>query len=247
MRKPGVVLSVLLAATVLVGAAGCSSATSSKSSVPATPSSPSPTIAASCLAKDPAAAPHVTHFLSSDGKDQVEAYTLGDGPIGVVLAHQSGDDLCQWQPMMADFTAKSYRVMAISMGDRIDKDVVAAAAQLRSQGSTKIVLIGASMGGTAVLGAAPQTMPPVSGVVSLSGPEFYGSADALSAVKTMTVPVSFFVAAGDTQFADAAHALFAAATEKDKSIKVLIGSSHGVGLWPLVKDDVFTFIAKVTG
>ncbi|HEV2918592.1 MAG TPA: alpha/beta fold hydrolase, partial [Actinomycetota bacterium] len=55
-------------------------------------------------------------------------------------------------------------------GGRIDGDVAAATAQLRRRGADRVVLIGSSMGATAVLSAAARIRPPVAGVVSLSGP-----------------------------------------------------------------------------
>lgn len=257
MRRHTVLGIWALAAATVLGLSGCSSDTaksgspgaagSAGTSAAATASS-SPSIDAMyCLSKIPDAASHVTHFQA--GADTVEAFTTGTGPVGVILAHQVDADLCQWKDIWPDLTAKGYRVMAISMHGDITADVVAAAAQLRSQdGVQKVVLIGASMGGSAVLAAAGQITPPVRAVVSLSGPSDYGTANAIETVKTFQVPVAYFAGKQDTEFSDDATAMYGATTEKDKFLHIIDPSSdHGVDLWPTVKTEVFDFIAKRVG
>jgi dienelactone hydrolase len=61
----------------------------------------------------------------------------------------------------------------------------------------RIILVGASMGGTASLVAAHGIVPTVAGVASLSGPANYAGMDALTTVKSLTVPVLFMAAAND--------------------------------------------------
>ncbi|NUP46502.1 MAG: alpha/beta hydrolase [Catenulispora sp.] len=219
--------------------------TASSPDAPDTPDS-SPSVDAFCLRYIAGSDKQVTHFPG--GNDHtVEAYTTGEGPVGIVLAHQVGGDLCQWQPAWKDFPAADYTVMSITMGGGIDTDVAKAVEQLRARGLKKIVLVGASMGGTAVLAAAGEISPPVQGVVSLSGPSDYGPADALAAVKTFQVPVSYFAAGKDTEFATDAQTMFDATTEKDKALKIVADSSdHGVQLWPEVRPDVFAFIKQHT-
>jgi pimeloyl-ACP methyl ester carboxylesterase len=243
-------LSVLAAVTALA-VSGCSSSASSPAgaaAAPSTPSTPSvsPSIDAVCLHGVPGAEKNVTHFAG--GNDHVvEAYTTGTGPVGVVLAHQVESTLCEWSDIWTDFPAKDYTVMAITMGGGIDTDVAKAVEQLRARGLKKIVLVGASMGGSAVLAAAGEITPPVQGVVSLSGPASYGPADAITAAKTFQVPVSYFAGGQDSRFASDAQKLYDATGEKDKALKILADSqSHGVELWPQVRDDVLAFIAKHT-
>ena len=247
MRRHTLVGFSALAAAAVLSLSGCSSDTSkSTSTSAAATATPSSSIDAYCLSAIPDAAAHVTHFAA--GGDTVEAFTTGTGPVGVILAHQVDSDLCQWKDIWPDLTAKGYRIMAISMHADITADVVAATAQLRSQGVRKIVLLGASMGGSAVLAAAGQITPPVQAVVSLSGPSDFGTAMAIEAVKTFQVPVAYFAGKQDTEFSDDATAMYGATTEKDKSLHIIDPSSdHGVGLWPTVKADVFDFIAKRVG
>jgi pimeloyl-ACP methyl ester carboxylesterase len=145
---------------------------------------------------------------------------LGRGRTGLVLGHGRGGDLCEWLPQGQAFAKQGYRVLAFDFegyGDsqpgsgpdaRIDTDVAAAAAQLRRRGADSIVLIGSSMGATAVLSAATRIRPPVAGVVSLSGPGAFGPVDAWTAMSRLRVPVLFVAAADDQPFVGAARAMY---------------------------------------
>jgi pimeloyl-ACP methyl ester carboxylesterase len=246
MRRPVPIALPAVTAALVLAATGCSSTVSKPTATAGatSPSSPSPAIEAVCLQGDSELAKGVTHFPGGNGH-LVEAYTTGSGPVGVVLAHQRDADLCEWSGIWPDFAAKGYMVMAITMGGAIDTDVAKAAEQLRARGATQIVLVGASMGGTAALAAAGEVTPPVQAVVSLSGPADFGPADAFAAVKKFQVPVAYFAGEQDVEYATNAQSLYDATTEKDKTLHILKGdASHGVELWPDVKDEVLAFIAK---
>jgi len=101
---------------------------------------------------------------------------------------------------------------------------------LRSGGATKVVLVGASMGGTGVLAAAGLVAPPVDGVVSLSAPAEFAGVDAASAVANLDVPVLFVAAADDGQFGSDARDLHAATRAEERKLVLVPGYSHGVGL-----------------
>ena len=111
----------------------------------------------------------------------------------------------------------------------IDVDVHAAAAKLRALGARKLVLIGASMGGTAVLSAAADLDPKPTAVVSLSGPASFDFMSALDAVPTLTMPKLFVVGSGDAQFADDARDLYRRA-HGPKQLVVVQTADHGVDL-----------------
>ena len=114
--------------------------------------------------------------------------------------------------------------------DRLDDDVVAAVAELRRRGVAGVVLVGSSMGGTAVLVAAPRIHPAVAGVVSLSGPALFGDLDARAAVGRLRVPALFMAARRDQPFAAAARGLYRAAATSDKRLVVLSSAAHGTNL-----------------
>jgi DNA-binding PadR family transcriptional regulator len=129
---------------------------------------------------------------------------------------------------------------------RLDLDVAAAVARLRPDGATRIKLVGASMGGTAVLVAASRITPPVDGVVSLSGPTYFRGMNAVLAVRRSQLPVRFVVDRGDRRFAANATSLMRAAAAKDKAILRLSGAGHGSALLsvPAGRSFVLAFLAR---
>jgi pimeloyl-ACP methyl ester carboxylesterase len=204
----------------------------------------------------------VFRFRTSDGATLV-GVVLGSGRTGLVLGHQLGSDLCEWLPQARSFAERGYRVLAFDFagfGDsehgpadgRVDTDVVAAAAQLRQRGADRIVLIGSSMGGTAVLSAATRIRPPVAGVVSLSGASGFGGVEAEAAMTRLRVPVLFVVAADDQPFTEQARLMHRAARVRDKRLLVVPGGGHGTGMLefgadaPRVRAAVRGFIADRT-
>jgi pimeloyl-ACP methyl ester carboxylesterase len=180
-------------------------------------------------------------LTASDGA-RIYGLELGNGTTGVVLAHQYLSDHCEWIDFAKELRAAGMRVLAIDFrgygastvgrgsGVRLDRDVAAAAARLRADGSTRIYLVGASMGGTAVLAAGRWIRPAVAGVVSLSGPAAFRGIDALAAVKRSRVPERFLAGRLDTQFAVDARRLAKAAVAKDKAVALYPSALHGSSL-----------------
>lgn len=165
-------------------------------------------------------------------------YATGQGDTAVVLLHQADGGLCQWTPYADGVTVHGLRGFAIDITNptRVE-DTVAAVEYLRSQGAKKVFLVGASMGGTTALAAAAKT--PVDGVVSLSGPSYYSGMDAVTAVKSLTIPVLFAAGELDGSFGDDAKELYAACASKQKRLLLLPTSSHGVSLLSSGMKDVF--------
>ena len=164
------------------------------------------------------------------GGEQVHGAVLGKGDVGVVLAHRQTANACSWLPY-ARLLDKGRRVLLFDFGSDATGDVVGAVRELRRQGAAKIVVIGASRGGTASLVAARSITPPVAGVATLSAPANYDGMDALTAVKTLTIPVLFMAARDDNNYgvvlpADA-RARFAACPSEHKQLAILPGSEHG--------------------
>jgi dienelactone hydrolase family protein len=163
----------------------------------------------------------------------LDGVVLGHGQVGVVLAHEKGDDLCSWLPYAhhlarLGFTALAFDFKTYAAG--LVESVVAAAHELRREGASGIVLIGASMGGTAVLDAAGK-VPGILGVVSASGPASYGDANAATAVRTLRAPLLFIVAHDDAEFLGDARSLYRHARSPDKKLEVLPGFAHGTGFF----------------
>ena len=248
----------------LVLAAGCGDGSRGRPGPATAAARPTPATTAAaitnpCLHASEAA--RAFRFSTSDGATLV-GVVLGSGPRGLVLGHQLGSDLCEWLPQARRFAKAGYRVLVFDFagfGDsqpgpdgRVDTDVVAAAEQLRRRGVDRIVLVGSSMGGTAVLSAATRIRPPVAGVVSLSGPSGFGGVDAQGAMARLRVPVLFVVGADDQPFREQARLLYRAARVRDKRLLVVPGGGHGTGLLefgedaPRLRAAVRRFVAEQT-
>ena len=180
-------------------------------------------------------------FRTSDGI-RLAGGLLGKGKTGVVLVPQSNHDYCGFVPFARLLGARGYLALSVSLrnhgssgreevpNQHHPRDVAAASKELRRRGATKVFLIGASLGGTAVLTAAPDVDPPVAGVVDLSGPAEFTDMDALEAVPRLTAPALFVVGRLDTAFVADTRAMFRAAASADKKLVVRPGGEHGTAL-----------------
>ena len=172
-------------------------------------------------------------FRSTKG-EQVVGAVLGDGDVGVILAHMVDSDLCEWLPYAERLRALGRRVLIFDFGLDLVGDVAGAADELRLEGATKIVLVGGSMGGTASLVAASLITPAVDGVASLSGPAAFKGMDAAAASKQLTVPVLYMAAESDQSrpfdFPRDARAMFAACPSRHKQLLIVQGTDHGSDL-----------------
>jgi pimeloyl-ACP methyl ester carboxylesterase len=113
----------------------------------------------SCV--EPAEQAGAIRFRNSAGV-QLVGVMLGEGRTGILLGHQFRSSLCEWMPVARDLADGGYQVLAIDFGGfgesesaagrhTLREDVLAATTQLRQAGSDRVVLIGSSMGGTAVV------------------------------------------------------------------------------------------------
>jgi pimeloyl-ACP methyl ester carboxylesterase len=245
---------LLLGLTLLAAACGGGNRDQGAASQAPTPTT-GPAVVKPCL-RDVSSA-EVVRFGNSAGATLV-GVVLGSGRTGLVLGHQLGSDLCEWLPQAQAFADQGYQVLAFDFagfGDsqpgsgtdaEVDTDVVAAAEQLHRRGATRIVLIGSSMGGTAVLSAATRIRPPVAGVVSLSGPASFQGVDAGAASSRLRVPALFVVGADDQPFVDDARTMYRAAPVSAKRLLVVPGGGHGTSMLEF-GDDAPKVLAAVQG
>ncbi|MGW7268019.1 alpha/beta hydrolase family protein [Streptomyces sp. NPDC054842] len=186
-------------------------------------------------------------FEDTEG-NEVGGYAAGGGATGVVLSHQSDDNVCSWVPAADELAGDGYRVLAVDSSGSEVPELVAAAARLRHEGAKKIILMGASKGGTASLVAAAEIKPEVAAVVSLSGPGFYHALDATEAVPRLTMPLYLVAARGDGQFAEDAEELHGLAKKsRGGELRLVSGAAHGNGILtqqPDVWKRVKTFLAR---
>ena len=238
------------AATSLVGLitmAGCGAPEGgSPSATPGSPASSAPVAAPSPTDRrcgDPELNDKQVTFATAAGA-YLTGYLLGTGETALVLAAQASADSCSWLSFAKQQAAKGYRVLAFDFaGEGRSRrapdtantsstnsgDVEAAAKYAREHGASRVVLLGASRGGTAVLVAAGRLTPPATAVISLSAPGSYEGESALDAVPRLTVPVLYLAARGDTNFATAARSLYDATPGTARQLVITPGGLHGHG------------------
>ena len=164
----------------------------------------------------------------------------GSDAVGIVFAHEANDSACSWMRTAAAFAERGYRTLIFDfagfgasrqLAATYDADVAAAADYLRSQGIARIVLIGASMGGTAAIIAAGAITPAVTGVVALSPPVAFGPMGALGTKLPDGLPVLLMAGKLDGQFpADARSLLASIGPADNRSLRVVDSSLHGFRL-----------------
>ena len=177
----------------------------------------------------------------------------------MVLAHQNGANLCQWLPYGQLLAAKGYRVLAldfVGFGSSTQakhsyvEDLTTAVTYLREKGATKVVLVGASMGGTMSLAAAAAIKPAVDGVVALSSPSTFDGVNVIPMVSRLTVSALFIAGEMDPVYAASIKQMSAAAPAKGNTLLIVPSYEHGVRLvpdgvtgGPEVRTAVETFLA----
>lgn len=156
--------------------------------------------------------------------------------ITVVLAHMRGADRSTWDPIVGDLNSTGYNTLAFdfrgygdSSGKRdtnLDIDLAAAVDQARSDGAATVVLIGASMGGTAVLagGAALGA----DGVIAISAPGGFLGLDGAGGAADISAPVLLIDTEGDRPYVDDLTAIEA---NTEASLITFSGSAHGTAIF----------------
>jgi dienelactone hydrolase len=218
-------LTVLAAVAILLS--GCSS-------VPPPTGGPAPA--------SPSVAPPVS-FAAADGTT-ISGRLFGSGPTGVVLSNMGDNDPADWEGFAPDLAGEGYSVLTYTYryparprtltaemaGGALD-DLLGAAAYLRSRGATRIVLIGASLGGM-VTAKAARTARADAVVISAAPadrPDF-GLSIRPADLAAITGP-KLFVASDDDPTVAAAETrgLYEAAPEP-KAWKAFPATAHGTGL-----------------
>jgi dienelactone hydrolase len=170
--------------------------------------------------------------------EHLPAVALGQGgSTGVVFANQSASVACGWLPYARDVARDGVRsvVFDYAAASR-EGEVLAAARWLRTHGARRVVLVGASIGGRAVVTAAVRARPgEVDAVVSLSGERILGAQrDLLADARRLRVPTLWVSAANDgyTNFATETRQLYRGARGHARPDRLLVvgGDDHGIDL-----------------
>jgi pimeloyl-ACP methyl ester carboxylesterase len=218
---------------------------------PTTTAPPMPTAGAMPASPEPSRTPEPTpgrfvSFRTPDGV-RIAGRRFGDGPVGVVFAHQIDGDQRDWWDLAATLAEDGYATLTLNMrgycpgdgagcsqdGGTADawRDLLAGARVLRGRGADRIVLVGASMGGTAAMLAVSRAASPVDGVITLSAPTdccgMTVEPGDLRALQTRML----FIAGQDDGDAPAAARTFARwAGPKRTHVLILNSGEHGVDL-----------------
>jgi pimeloyl-ACP methyl ester carboxylesterase len=181
-------------------------------------------------------------FRTAD-RIRLSGVMFGSGRTGIVLSHESRSSLCNWLPFARVLAKAGYRVLAYdsrSSGESqlvlpmnslkatyYYRDVTAAAKLLHAKGAKRIVLAGASLGGTSSIIAAPALGSSLAALVSLSAP---ATDAALKAAARVSAPSFFAAGADDVDFAHDAQALYDASPAAGKRIAIYPTGAHGTAL-----------------
>ena len=223
------VIIVLLVGTLL-GACGGSTTADRR------PDTPSTSVASSTSDKEllygciePGTAKPLT--IDSAGA-KLDAAVFGSGRLGIVLAHESDGSLCNWASIAPELADEGYRVLIFDFGEpaTVAQDMRAATKKIRELGAKRIVLGGASLGGTVALMTASRE-PNIAAAFSLSAPAVYGNTEGLPAVRRFRAPVLFVAAEEDANFAEDARRLYRASQSPRRRLLVVPGSEHGTALY----------------
>jgi len=197
--------------------------------------------------------------FKTDDQVEIEGRIFGIGKNGLILAHMYPADQESWEDFALLLSQKGYRVLTFNFrgygksgGERqislIYKDVLAAYEFFKKEGVEDIILIGASMGGTAVLKVAAQK--DVNGVISMSGPLNWKQMglSAEEEIKLIEEPKLFIASEGDSSAKNSANLMYELSDEP-KQIEIYPGSEHGTNMFleenaEQVKQDIITFIEE---
>ena len=227
--------------------AGCSTSSTAPvvTNAPTTASSGPTSTASSPPTPDPTHGSQQVRFDASGGV-HLAGRLFGAGSVGVVLAHQVDDDQSDWFPFAQRLAARGYRVLTFDLrgfcpggqdgcssgspdvASSAD-DVGAAIRFLAGRGVGTVVLIGASVGGQAVLVRAARSQDGIAGVVSMSAPAFFAYDITAKTLAGLDVPTLFVAGTGDGEAAPSARH-FARWVDGPAELLVLETGLHGVDL-----------------
>jgi pimeloyl-ACP methyl ester carboxylesterase len=205
----------------------------------------------------------------SDDGTRIEGRLFGNGSVGVVLAHMFPADQTSWYDFASTLADEGYTALTFNFrgycpggeggcsgGERtipeIWRDVASAASFLAGRdGIDRVVVVGASMGGTAALIVAASGDVSLAGVATLSAPlSFEGLAIDTARLASIGAPKLFVAGAQDGSAAEAAQTLFDG-SNPPKDIEIAPVGDHGTDLLTgtrgeVVRRRLLTFLQLAT-
>lgn len=158
-------------------------------------------------------------FSASDGR-LLRGQVYGEGERWAVLVHEEGLDLDAWRDLPAQLHDLGFCVLAFDLrghgasddpwdAERLPGDVLAALKLARSQGATRLYLVGAGAGADACLQAA--VSEPVEALVAVS-PIGRLDAGAVDSLREVNVPKLILVGSSGPAALATAERLYRAST-----------------------------------
>jgi len=242
VRSAGLAVVAFLALLLAACGGGDKAGPASPTGSPAA----SPTLAApATLAPgQPTATPVTGTPVSFTTEDNVtiKGRLFGNGETAVVFAHMYPNDQRAWWGFASEVAAQGYGALTFDFrgygetgGSKdiahIDRDLVAAVRYLSESGYQRVVLVGASMGGTATLkvAARDEFKGLVVGVVAVSAPQAFQGLVAINDAPKIKVPMLFVASEGDGVAFNSLEAFYDSATGP-KQQQVYSGDAHGTAL-----------------
>lgn len=232
-----------LLAAVVLGLVGCAPPAPTPTDLPAAPATPVASMAPPqqvCTGVDIPPGVEQRVLTSSDGSSINTAW-LGSGRTVAVLLHQTdGNGLCGML-FYADYLAKrGIRAVAVDLcgysqsfcqlpfQDDPVRQVELVSDAVRAEGAGRVVLVGASMGGSLAVAAAGRV--DADAVVDLSGPAQFNNLDVADDAASITMPIMVaFGKATDPADLAAVRAQLPAMPTTAKRV-VVLPQGHGVEL-----------------
>jgi dienelactone hydrolase len=186
-----------------------------------------------------------TFWLETSDRVRLYAVEAGRGATTVVLAHQGGSNLCDTIDYARTLLADGLRVVAfdfrgngLSSSPRrhalaLGRDLAAAVERAHDDGARHVFLIGASMGGAAIVQSSAGL--PVAGAVSLSGTRLWpGYGINEPGAHALSAPLLYIGGRNDPRAPlEEAHTVLRTAGSDDKRSIFYEGTLHG---WDFVED-----------
>lgn len=191
---------------------------------------------AGCLSEPPG---EEVSFHTDDGI-LLSGRIIGNSEKNIILSHMDGGSQSDWWQFAEILGNHGYSSLTFDFrghgksGGSIDKtkldtDLEAAVDHIISTGKSKILLLGASMGGTASISVA--SYKDISGLITISAPaQIAGGLDATSHISKIEVP-KLFIAAKDDKFHSRSVDLFAQSSTNEYEAYKLPGNKHGTNLF----------------
>jgi dienelactone hydrolase len=183
----------------------------------------------------------------------IDGAVLGEGDVGVVFANDSCNSACGWTSFARQLAGQGMRVLLFEYDDESQApgEALAAGRALRDTGAKRLAIVGASIGGRAVVQATSRNHTEFAAAVSLSAERTVGAnlREILPLARHVRTP-SLYVGSRDdgyTFFGRDTRQLHAATPAKVNRMLLVGGGDHGVDLLsddngPRVRATILAFL-----